>query len=149
MPGEPGEPGSSNLGTDLSGHHPVSIEVNTLLINDKDAQCNAAAVTWRVCFPQVGQPVQLRPTNNEYGAGMHTRKGVQCTSCHDAHEDTPRATNFSGSTQPTLSFRRILSAFLATGIAIWRASDEFDERTEGLVIMLSDRQRPDGIPPHI
>jgi predicted CXXCH cytochrome family protein len=94
MPGEPGGPGSSNLGTDLSGHHPVSIEVNTPLINDKDAQCTALEVSWRVCFPQVGQPVQLRPTNNEYGAGMHTHQGVQCTSCHDAHEDTPPGNKF-------------------------------------------------------
>ena len=94
MPGEPGGSGSSNLGTDLSGHHPVSIEVNQSLVNDKDAQCNAATVSWRVCLPLAGQPVQLRPTNNAYGAAMHTRKGVQCTSCHDAHEDSPPGNKF-------------------------------------------------------
>lgn len=95
MPGVPSEPGSSNLGTDLSGHHPVSIEVNTSLVNDKKTQCdNDPVVTWRVCSPTTGNPVRLRPTRNSYGAGPHSNSGVQCTSCHDPHEDTPPGNNF-------------------------------------------------------
>lgn len=75
----------SYIGTDLSGHHPVSIEVNNALINDKLVQCNNAIVSFRVCNPAV--PIKLRPTNNLYGAGPHTGLGVQCSSCHDAHDD--------------------------------------------------------------
>jgi hypothetical protein len=75
--------GSTNLGTDLSGHHPISIAVNNTLITDKDTQCGI--VTWRVCFPPVGQPVKLRPTNNTYGGAGGD--GVQCSSCHDPHND--------------------------------------------------------------
>lgn len=96
MPGVPSEPGSSNLGIDLSGHHPVSLEVNTTLINVKNTQCNdpVSPISWRVCFPPAGHAVKLRPTNNRYGAGSHTNSGVQCSSCHDPHEDSPPGNKF-------------------------------------------------------
>lgn len=83
----------SYIGTDLSGHHPVSIEVNNSLINDKTIQCNNFEVSFRVCRPL--PPLKLRPTNNLYGAGPHTNLGVQCSSCHDAHDDPiPGASKF-------------------------------------------------------
>ncbi|MBI5075452.1 MAG: ammonia-forming cytochrome c nitrite reductase subunit c552 [Nitrospirae bacterium] len=96
MPGVAGDPGSSNLGTDLSGHHPVSLEVNTALINAKNTQCNdpVSPISWRVCFPSAGNAVKMRPTNNLYGAGSHTKTGVQCSSCHDPHEDSPSGNKF-------------------------------------------------------
>ncbi len=71
------------VGTDLSGHHPVSVEVNSALLSGKDDQCINGEISFRVCNPQ--SPVVLRPTNNLYGAGPHTNLGVQCSSCHDAH----------------------------------------------------------------
>ncbi|MDP3297563.1 MAG: cytochrome c3 family protein [Thermodesulfovibrionia bacterium] len=74
------------IGTDLSGHHPVSIEVNDTLINDKNTQCNNNEVSFRICYPQ--KPVVLRPTDNRYSAGTSTGVGVQCSSCHDAHDNT-------------------------------------------------------------
>jgi hypothetical protein len=83
----------SYLGTDLSGHHPVSIEVSPSLINDKGVQCGNAEVSFRVCTPL--PPLKLRPTANRYGAGGGTGLGVQCTSCHDAHDDPiPGASKF-------------------------------------------------------
>lgn len=77
--------GGGYIGTDLSGHHPVSIEVNANLITDKNTQCNNGIVSWKVCFPS--SPVKLRPTNNQYGSSTPPRQGVQCTSCHDPHND--------------------------------------------------------------
>lgn len=79
--------GGGYVGTDLSGHHPVSIEMNSNLVTDKNTQCNEGVVSWKVCFPPAGQPVKLRPTNNSYGSSTPPRQGVQCTSCHDPHND--------------------------------------------------------------
>jgi predicted CXXCH cytochrome family protein len=76
---------SAYVGTDLSGHHPVSIEVNNALLSGKDDQCINGEISWRVCNPQ--PPIVLRPTNNLYGGGAHTNIGVQCSSCHDAHNN--------------------------------------------------------------
>ncbi|MGD1074728.1 MAG: cytochrome c3 family protein [Thermodesulfovibrionales bacterium] len=87
--------GTANMGTDISGHHPVSIEVNTSLINDKGTQCTEGLVAWRICTPQPGIPVTLSRTNNRYGSSNNTGVGVQCTSCHDAHADpNPGTTMF-------------------------------------------------------
>lgn len=84
---------SGYIGTDLSGHHPVSIEVDNSLINDKGIQCDNSEVSFRLCYPHL--PVKLRPTANLYGGGPHTNLGVQCTSCHDAHDDPiPGTTKF-------------------------------------------------------
>lgn len=79
MPNRP-----SNLGTDLSGHHPVSIEINQSLIHDKKAQCDKSVVSWKICFPS--QFAKLRKTKNAYGSSS-SGSGLQCTSCHDPHED--------------------------------------------------------------
>jgi len=85
--------GISNMGTDISGHHPVSIEVDASLINDKGTQCTDGLVAERVCDPQ--PPVVLSATNNTYGSTNNTHVGVQCTSCHDAHTDpNPGTTMF-------------------------------------------------------
>jgi len=78
--------GVSFIGTNLSGHHPVSIEVNDTLINDKNTQCNNNEVSFRICYPQ--KPVVLRPTDNRYGGGPSSGIGVQCSSCHNAHDNT-------------------------------------------------------------
>jgi len=74
------------MGTDLSGHHPVSIEVNQKLVDDKGNQCNRNEVSFAVLYdPQ--PPIRLKPTENRYG-GDTRGLGVQCSSCHDAHDDT-------------------------------------------------------------
>jgi len=72
------------FGTDLSGHHPISIEVNQSLVADKDTQGKEGTISWKVCAPR--SSIKLRPTQNRYGAGG-SGLGVQCTSCHDAHSD--------------------------------------------------------------
>ena len=74
------------IGTNLSGYHPISIEVNPALINDKNTQCNNNEVSFRVCYPQL--PIKLLPTDNKYGAGPFTGIGVQCSSCHESHDNT-------------------------------------------------------------
>lgn len=84
------------VGTDLSGTHPISVAVNDQLINDKNA-CNTGN-SFLIQYPPGGDPVQLRPTDNTYSgnpgrqvttpAGFVYNEGVQCTSCHDPHDDT-------------------------------------------------------------
>jgi predicted CXXCH cytochrome family protein len=84
------------VGTDLSGTHPVSIAVNDDLIADKNA-CNTGN-SFMLQYPPVGDPVKLWPTDNTYNgnpgravttaAGFSYNEGVQCTSCHDPHDDT-------------------------------------------------------------
>ncbi len=89
--------GAANLGTDLSGHHPVSIAVNNSLLTDKLQQCSTGVVSFQLCYPTTGQPVKLRPTNNTYNAlpGAGNKGGVQCSSCHDPHTDpNPGTTMF-------------------------------------------------------
>lgn len=73
-------------GTNLSGHHPVSIEVSEGLLTDKNTQCENNEVSFRICYPE--KPVVLRPTDNRYGAGLSSGVGVQCSSCHDSHDNT-------------------------------------------------------------
>lgn len=76
------------LGTDLSGHHPVSIELNSALVVDKNTQCIDGVVSWKVCIPGGGSPVKLATTDNTYPyGGVPPVQGVQCTSCHDPHSD--------------------------------------------------------------
>jgi hypothetical protein len=79
--------GPTNMGTDLSGHHPISIEVNSALINDKATQCNDNLVSFKICNPLAGSPVKLAQTNNAYVSGPPSGVGVQCSTCHDPHED--------------------------------------------------------------
>jgi predicted CXXCH cytochrome family protein len=84
---------TSNLGTDLSGHHPVSIEVNAALLTDKQKQCTDGLISLKVCNPAA--PIKLLTTANLYLSGPHTNRGVQCSSCHDPHEDpVPGTTMF-------------------------------------------------------
>ena len=91
--GKLSENSPSFLGTDLSGHHPVSIGVNDSLVKDKGQQCDDEEVSWRICVPRA--PVRLRPTENAYKIGANTKLGVQCTSCHDPHDDpVPGTTKF-------------------------------------------------------
>jgi hypothetical protein len=86
--------GTSNVGTDLSGDHPISIELNTALINEKALQCQNNLVSFKVCRPPADSPVLLEKTNNRFG-GTPSGVGVQCGSCHNPHEDpTPGITNF-------------------------------------------------------
>ncbi|MFA5353951.1 MAG: cytochrome c3 family protein [Thermodesulfovibrionales bacterium] len=83
---EPGRPSMGSIvGTDLSGHHPVSVEVTQALLDDKGLQCANGDVSMRVCTPIA--PIKLKPTDNRYVAGPHTGLGVQCASCHDPHEN--------------------------------------------------------------
>ncbi len=94
MPGEPGAADSPNEGTDLSGQHPISIELNGSLIVAKAIQCQNNLVSFKVCSPPAGSPVKLEKTNNRYG-GVPSGVGVQCGSCHDPHEDpVPGSTVF-------------------------------------------------------
>jgi len=66
-------------GTNLSGHHPVSIKLDAVLKDLKDSQCDAGTTSFRVCCPK--PPIILRQTGT-------AEWGVQCSSCHDAHADT-------------------------------------------------------------
>ncbi|NTU41794.1 MAG: hypothetical protein HGA78_01820 [Nitrospirales bacterium] len=85
---------TTSLGTDLSGHHPVSIEVSSSLLSDKGEQCNNNLVSMRICTPQ--PPLTLRPTANLYVKGPHTGVGIQCSTCHDAHDNSRGAFLRSG-----------------------------------------------------
>lgn len=93
---------SAYLGTDLSGHHLISIEINTQLVNDKNAQC--PSVTWKL-KNNIAAPY-LQPTRSMYPCdrvanpsgcrdNSTMRQGVQCNSCHDPHYDPiPGTTKF-------------------------------------------------------
>ncbi len=87
--------GPSKIGTDISGHHLVSIEINNQLNSDKNTlQCGpSGTIDWNVRIPANIPPDYLRPTTNVYGGGG-SGKGVQCTSCHDPHLDSPVGSNF-------------------------------------------------------
>lgn len=90
-PGGVMPPGSTNIGTELSGHHPISIAVNNAFIADKTAQCNSHKVSFGICYPTAY--AKLMKTKNTYGGS--SGQGVQCTSCHDPHEDPiPGTTSF-------------------------------------------------------
>lgn len=92
--------GSSNLGTDISGHHLVSIQLNAELNAAKNAQCLDHSITFGVKGPlSITGPAKLKYTNNCYPQPecqkSSTNKGVQCTSCHDPHYDPiPGTTKF-------------------------------------------------------
>lgn len=83
-------------GTDLLNpwshiSHPISMEVNGDLIaatGDQDWKLkgmkndcpNFTTLGTECVYP-------LRPTNNTYTGGTRTNVGVQCATCHDAHND--------------------------------------------------------------
>jgi len=75
------------IGTDISQHHPVSTAVNEPLIAAKAAQYNNRESAYPVQNPPDNSKVKLRPTKNVYG-GQAGPKGIQCSSCHDPHNDT-------------------------------------------------------------
>ncbi|MDA8428952.1 MAG: hypothetical protein M0T70_06820 [Geobacteraceae bacterium] len=85
----PGQHASANLGTDLSGTHLVSIAVNDQLISDKNAQYANNLTSMQLAYPPPGDPVKLSITGNLYkGQPGKNSLGVQCTSCHDPHDNT-------------------------------------------------------------
>ncbi|HEX9023319.1 MAG TPA: cytochrome c3 family protein [Geobacteraceae bacterium] len=91
MPGSPvpGQHASDNLGTDLSGTHLVAIAVNDQLISDKNAQYANNLTSMQLAYPPPGDPVKLSSTGNLYkGQPGKNSLGVQCTSCHDPHDNT-------------------------------------------------------------
>ncbi|TAN43003.1 MAG: hypothetical protein EPN25_01870 [Nitrospirae bacterium] len=82
--------GPSNMGTNISGHHLVSIELPATLNAAKAAECQSLTIAWNVRIPSniTASWTPLQPTNNSFGGSL-TKKGVQCTSCHDPHMDNP------------------------------------------------------------
>lgn len=91
MPGSPvsGQHARDNLGTDLSGTHLVSIAMNNQLITDKNAQYANNLTSLKLTMPLPGDPVKLSRTGNLYkGQPGVNSLGVQCTSCHDPHDNT-------------------------------------------------------------
>jgi len=92
--------GPTSFGADLSGHHPVSIEISQCL-KDCKAQadpkgCPDPSVDWKL-QPTIDAQY-LKPTGNQFsntadcsayctGGFDHPGVGVQCSSCHDAHTD--------------------------------------------------------------
>jgi hypothetical protein len=68
--------GPGYLGTDLSGGHPISIIFDeALAIKRNSADPPLTHLKWPIVDPDI----KLYPTQNGYG--------VQCTSCHDPHEN--------------------------------------------------------------
>jgi len=61
-------PGSSNLGTDLADDHPISFPYDSLLVS-KD--------------PHLADPSTLPPE-----VQLDANRELQCTSCHNAHDDS-------------------------------------------------------------
>jgi predicted CXXCH cytochrome family protein len=83
-------PGSlTNFAGDLSGTHLISIAYNDDLKIDKDKQCQSGIVYFGLRFPNdIPPPVRLRPTDNTYnGKPGFNGLGVQCSSCHDPHDN--------------------------------------------------------------
>jgi len=87
--------GPSNMGTNISGHHLVSIELPATLNTAKQTDCQNLTISWNVKVPVniTASWGPLQPTNNSF-LGSTTRKGVQCTSCHDPHMDSPVGSAF-------------------------------------------------------
>ncbi len=61
-------PGSTNLGTDLSDDHPVSFRYDTFLVS-RDPKLR----------PPSGLPAEIR---------LDANQELQCTACHDAHDNS-------------------------------------------------------------
>lgn len=83
--------GPSNLGGDLSGTHLISIAYNDDLKTQKDNQkCVDGIVFYTLRSPSlITPPVRIRPTQNTFnGNSGYNGNGVQCTSCHDPHDNT-------------------------------------------------------------
>jgi hypothetical protein len=63
------------LGTDLSGSHPISIVYDDALAVAR----NASSVT---------MPLTLPSTHNDPDVKLDSRHKIQCTTCHDPHDDS-------------------------------------------------------------
>ena len=68
--------GPGYLGTDLSGGHPISIIFDEALVTKRNS---AEPPLTHLNWPIVDTDIKLHPTQGGYG--------VQCTSCHDPHEN--------------------------------------------------------------
>jgi hypothetical protein len=68
-------PGSKGyLGTDLSGSHPISFVYDDALATAR----NAAG----------GMPLRMPSTQNDPQVKLDSRQKMQCTTCHDPHDDS-------------------------------------------------------------
>jgi len=76
-------PGSSNMGTDLSGHHPISFRVDLALINKNNTNTAGGMKLKTTVGEMQRNPVAFLVENVPDESG-----NVQCTSCHDPHRDT-------------------------------------------------------------
>lgn len=108
---------ATNFGSDLSGHHPISIEMSECLVSNKNTECTSTPpppnVTWMLKgISSIGKAYK-RKTSNQYtppGGSFtcavtdHPGTGVQCSSCHDAHLDSAKflRTGSSGSWSSTI-----------------------------------------------
>lgn len=72
----PSSPGY--IGTDLSGSHPVSFKVTQLIISTNNAKGNVPLRSVR--------EMKIDPD----GVRLDRNNEVQCTSCHDPHDDSNR-----------------------------------------------------------
>lgn len=93
--------GTTVFGSDLSGHHPISIEISNCLKDCKEQHaikgCGGAP-SYKIKMAAIS-PEFLKPTANHFnnttdcnaicsGSFDNTDVGVQCSSCHDAHTDS-------------------------------------------------------------
>lgn len=84
---------TTNFGSNLSGHHPISIEVSNCLVSNKATECTTppGPISWKLVSGISSN--YLKKTSNSYmpPSGYtcviydHPGTGVQCSSCHDAH----------------------------------------------------------------
>lgn len=77
--------GTANFGSNLSGHHPISIEMNSCLVDDKNTLQCPSLITYKIRIPTGADTQFLKATASGYACATHPLTGVQCSSCHDAH----------------------------------------------------------------
>ncbi len=88
--------GPASFGSNLNGHHPISIEISNCLVANKATECTTppGPISWKLAA--VIDPDFLKPTSYSYNppGGSYTCSpvdhpgtGVQCSSCHDAHSE--------------------------------------------------------------
>lgn len=85
----------TNFGSNLSGHHPISIEMSNCLVSNKTTECTAppGPISWKLAALGGINANYLKKTLNSYtppggytcSPVDHPGTGVQCSSCHDAH----------------------------------------------------------------
>ena len=86
--------GPNSFGTNLSGHHPISIEISACLVGNKQTECTNPPGPISMKLVSGIASDFLKKTSNQYtppgglytcGTVDHPGTGVQCSSCHDAH----------------------------------------------------------------